>query len=129
MTDSILDSIKVAVGVVPTDTSFDQEIMMHINSVFSDLTQLGVGPSDGFMIEDNTKTWTNFLGESLLLNNAKSYMTLRVRLMFDGPESRYTIQAIKEQIAQYEWRMNVTSEASNWVDPLPNQTDQFEGAL
>lgn len=117
--NSILDDTKITLGVLPDYTPFDQTIMIHINSVFADLNQMGVGPAAGFMIADNTATWDLFLGDGLLLNNVKSYMYLRVKVLFDGPDSRYVIAAITEQIKQWEWRINVARETTAWVDPNP----------
>ena len=94
--DSILDSVKKMLGITPEYTHFDQDIIMHINSVFMVLQQLGVGPKEGFHIEDPTK-----------LQMVKSYMGLRVRLLFDPPASSAHMDCIKQQIAEFEWRMNV----------------------
>lgn len=107
---SILNSIKKNIGVAEDYTVFDPTILMHINSVFSTLTQLGVGPSEGFMIEDNTADWPSFIGVDPRLNAVKTYVTLRVRLLFDPPETSFAITAIKEQIQELEWRLNVQSD-------------------
>lgn len=117
--DSILDNVKQTLGLAADYTPFDQDIIIHINSVFADLAQMGVGPAAGFMIEDASATWGEFLDSNLLLNNVKSYMYLRVKVLFDGPDSRYVIAAITEQIKQWEWRINVTRETTAWVDPNP----------
>lgn len=108
---SILDGTKKALGLDPDYTIFDSDIIMHINSTFATLNQLGVGPNDGYMIEDNATTWDDFLGGKKYLNEVKSYTYLRVRLLFDPPQMGYLVQAIKDQIKEHEWRINVHAES------------------
>lgn len=124
MTDSILDSVKEALGVPVDSTDFDSELTMYINSVLSTLNQLGVGPVGGFMITSNEATWADFLGDNPKLNDAKTYMTFRVKLMFDAPPTSFALDAIKEQIKETEWRLNVTREATDWVNPEPEVLEQ-----
>ena len=126
MTDSILDSTKKNLGIAPTDTTFDVDIIMHINSVFSTLEQLGVGPAGGFAIVDDTAVWSDFLGTDHRLNQVKTYMYLRVRLIFDPPQSSYAVTAMQEQIKEHEWRLNVIMEATLWTDPDPDEPDLEE---
>jgi hypothetical protein len=114
---SILTSIKKTLNLSESDTSFDDVITLHINSVFSTLTQLGIGPAEGFMIEDATTTWDAFLGTSIQQNHAKSYVYLRVRLIWDPPNTSFAIESMNEQIQQLEWRMNVQREGESWMDP------------
>lgn len=116
---SILKSIKKVVGVGADDPSFDVDILMHINSIFSTLTQVGIGPDAGFAIEDDTPTWSTFLGDDPRLNSVKSYISLRVRLLFDPPTTSYVLNAWKEQIQEFEWRLNVHREGVSWTDPDP----------
>ena len=118
MTDSILDSVKKTLNLGSDYTPFDQDVIMHINSVFSTLNQLGIGPELGFMIEDKDAVWSDFLGTDPRLNNVKSYMYLRVRLMFDPPTIGYLVEALKEQIKEFEWRINVQREGVAWVPPV-----------
>ena len=108
--ESILTSIKVLLGITEDDASFDESIIMIINSVFSTLQQLGVGPSDGFMIEDDTATWADYLGDSKNLNSVRTYIWLKVKMVFDPPTSSFVMDAIKHQIAEAEWRLNVEAE-------------------
>ena len=75
--ESILTSIKKLLGIEEEYTQFDNDIIMHINSVFLNLTQLGVGPAEGFLIEDDTATWEDFIGDSNQLQAVKSYMYLK----------------------------------------------------
>lgn len=117
MTESILDSVKKVLNLSSDYTPFDQDIIMHINSVFSTLNQLGVGPENGFMIEDKDAVWSDFLGGDLRLFNVKTYVYLRVRMLFDPPTIGYLVEAMKEQIKELEWRINVQRESVAWTDP------------
>lgn len=105
--ESILTSIKKLLGIEEEYTQFDNDIIMHINSVFLNLTQLGVGPADGFLIEDDTATWEDFIGDSNQLQAVKSYMYLKVKLLFDPPLSSSVIESMNRMIAELEWRLNV----------------------
>lgn len=117
MTDSILDSIKKVLNVPADYTAFDPDITMHINTVFSALNQLGVGPQDGFAIEDKFAVWDSFLGGDARLNNVKSYMFLRVRLLFDPPGNSFAVTSFQEQIKELEWRINAQREDEQWTQP------------
>jgi len=116
---SILDSVKKSLNLAADYTPFDEDIIMHINSVLSTLWQLGVGPTDGFMITDKETTWDTFLGSDPRLNHVKTYMFLRVKLLFDPPNTGFTTAAIERQIEQLEWRLNVQREDKEWIDPNP----------
>lgn len=110
--DSILTSIKKMVGITAEDTQFDVDIVTHINSVFADLTQMGVGPSKGFSIWDDSAIWDDFISDSLLLQSVKSYMYLRVKILFDSASmGSATLASYERQIAQWEWRLNVAAES------------------
>lgn len=111
MDKSILDSIKKMLGIDASYTIFDQDIIMHINTVFMILNQLGVGPSEGFSIEDNKKTWKDYLNDDTKLESVKSYIYLKVKLLFDPPLSTAVIETIKQQINELEWRLNVEAES------------------
>lgn len=117
MINSILDSTKKALSLPADYDAFDADIVMHINSVFATLNQLGFGPVNGFMIEDAEETWDAFLGSDPRLNSVKSYMYLRVRKLFDPPESSILLQAMNEQITEFEWRLSVHREEEAWVSP------------
>jgi hypothetical protein len=117
MSDSILISTKKALGLEADYTDFDADIIMHINSVFSTLNQLGIGPDDGFVIEDAVAVWADFLALDLRFNAVKTYMYLRVRLIFDPPSTSYLIDAIKEQIKEQEWRLSTVREGDEWTAP------------
>jgi hypothetical protein len=106
---SILNDVKHMLGLLPEQTAFDSDIMIHINSVFSTLTQLGVGDPLGFMIEDNTTDWDEFVNDAQL-NSVKSYMFLRVKLFFDPPQVGFVITSMDRQIEQLEWRLLVAAD-------------------
>lgn len=112
--DSILTSIKKMLGLAEEYTPFDDDIIIMINSVFADLTQMGVGPSEGFYIEDETSIWSDFVPDTAKMQSVKSYMYLRVKLLFDpGSIGSSTLASYERQIAQWEWRLNVEAESSN----------------
>ena len=108
--ESILTSIKKLLGIAEEDTNFDQDLIMHINSVFMILTQLGVGPSKGFAIKDENDVWSDFIPEQSSLEAVKSYVYMKVRLMFDPPLSSAVADAINRNISEFEWRLNVGAE-------------------
>lgn len=115
--DSILDSTKKNLGIDPSYTVYDSDVVMHINSVFSMLNQLGLGPVNGYMIDDSTATWDAFIGEDLRLNQVKTYVYLRVRILFDPPQTAHHLNAVNDQIRQLEWYLNVHREETAWTDP------------
>lgn len=105
--DSILTSIKKLLGITEEYEQFDQDIIMHINTVLSILMQLGVGPSTGFSITDKSATWSDFISDLSELEMVKSYIYMKVRLMFDPPMSSAVIDVMNRQISELEWRLNV----------------------
>lgn len=111
--DSILDTTKKVLGLASDYTAFDTDILMHINSVFSTLNQLAVGPPDTFLIEDNTATWSEFIQGKNAINMVKSYMNLRVRMLWDPPTTSFTQDAFSKQILELEWRLNSLEPALN----------------
>ena len=108
--DSILTSIKKLLGIDEEYIQFDNDIIMHINTVFLNLTQLGVGPEEGFLIEDDAATWDDFIGDSNQLQAVKTYVYLKVKLLFDPPLSSSVIESINRIISELEWRLNVAVE-------------------
>lgn len=106
--ESILDSIKKLLGISDEYTQFDSDIIMHINTVFMNLTQLGVGPDTGFFIEDKSAVWSDFvdLENEFQLNAVKTYVYLKVKLLFDPPLSSSVVQSINNMILELEWRLN-----------------------
>jgi len=124
MTDSILDSVKEALGVPVADTSYDSELIMFTNSALSTLSQVGVGPDSGYAIKNRENVWDELLSPDLLgpnprLNNAQTYVFLKVKLVFDPPTTSFLLDAYKEQIREAEWRLNETREETKWVSPYP----------
>lgn len=113
--ESILDSVKKVVNINKDDTSFDTDIVLHINSVFATLHQLGVGPEQGFQIEDSDALWEDFLLGDPRLNSIKTYVCLRVRMLFDPPMTSYHATAIQEQIKELEWRLSTQRETSRVI--------------
>ena len=109
---SILTSIKKMLGISEEDTNFDQDIIININSVLMFINQLGVGPEDGFIITDDTETWIDLIGERNDLEAVKTYVYLKVRLLFDPPQSAFVLESIERQIPQIEWRITAQAEPS-----------------
>lgn len=115
--ENILESVKLMLGIQNDYTAFDQQILLHTNSVFVILNQLGVGPSNIFTA-DSSNVWSDFLvNDSTDLNLVKSYVYLKVRLLFDPPTSSFAIEAMNKQAQEYEWRLNV------FVDPPNGEED------
>lgn len=112
--DSILNTTKKMLGFDPDYTAFDTDITIHINTVFFSLTQLGVGPQQGFSIIGPEETWTSFIGTDLI-QAVKSYMYLRVRLLFDPPATSFAIDSMKTQAEKLEWMLNVQQEGVRWA--------------
>ena len=110
--ESILTSIKKLLGIEEDYTHFDTDIIMHINSVLSILNQLGVGPSEGYSIKDARATWDEFITDSTRLELVKTYVYLKVRLMFDPPSSSSAIESMKQLISELEFRIIVAVETA-----------------
>lgn len=112
MNDSILTSIKKLLGIPEDYDPFDTDIIMHINTVFFSLNQIGIG-TPGFTISDKTTTWEDYLPEVTNLEAVKSYIYLKVRLLFDPPTSSVITDSINRQINELEWRLNVAAEGGD----------------
>lgn len=111
-TESILTSVKKLLGIAEDYTVFDTDLVLHINSVFLTLSQLGVGPEEGFMITSEDETWGDYMNSGALLNAVKSYVYLKVRLLFDPPSSSSVSDSVRNMISELEWRINVEGENS-----------------
>lgn len=109
--ESILTSIKKLLGITEDYTHFDADLIMHINSVFMILTQMGVGPPEGFSIEDDGAVWEDFITDSTKLQAVKSYVHLKVRLLFDPPTGSAVMESMNRLISELEWRLNVAAES------------------
>lgn len=119
MAQSILTSTKKTLGLVEADTSFDLDIKLHINSILAVLSQVGIGPEEGFTVEDSTPTWEDFVGTDKRLNLVKSYVYLKVRMLFDPPTTSFAIESFEKQASEFEWRLNVHREGESWTSPFP----------
>lgn len=111
--ESILTSIKKLLGIEEDYECFDADLIMHINSVFMILNQLGVGPEEGFYIQDASNAWSEFIPDGSNLEAVKSYIFLKVKLMFDPPASSSVIESINRSISELEWRLNVSVDPPN----------------
>ena len=115
--ESILTSIKKLLGLAEDYGPFDSDIIMHINSVFMTLTQLGVGPAEGFIITDDSAIWTDFIEDASKLQAVKTYIFLRVKLLFDpGSVGSSTLAAYERMIQEFEWRLNVEVETPSFKE-------------
>lgn len=114
--ESILTSIKKLLGIAEEYEHFDVDLIMHINSVFLNLTQLGVGPETGFSIEDETAEWTEFIGDSVQLQAVKSYIYMKVKLLFDPPLSSAVIDSTNRIISELEWRLRLAAESKEEIE-------------
>lgn len=114
--ESILTSIKKMLGITEEYKHFDADLIMHINSVFMILNQLGVGSTKGFTIKGEDEIWTDFIPENPQLELVKSYMHLKVKLLFDPPLGSAVIEVMNRQISEFEWRLNVAVDPENPVE-------------
>lgn len=108
--ESILKSIKKLLGVAEGYDIYDMDIIIHINSVLMILNQLGVGPKEGFRIEDDSATWDDFMYGDDRIESVKTYIYLKVRLLFDTPPGSATIESINRLINELEWRITVAAD-------------------
>ena len=119
MQDSILMTIRKLVCGNPYADHFDTDLLVHINACFSILNQLGVGPENGFVVTDETQSWSSYVADNRTLNMVKTYVTLKVKKIFDPPLTSSVLEAMDKEISQLEWRLNVA------VDPVkPTSTSK-----
>jgi hypothetical protein len=118
----ILASVKKTLGIDEAHTGFDEGIILHINSVFSILQQMGVGPEEGFSISDDSTIWTDYISDVSQLNFVKSYIYLKVRLLFDPPASSGAMESMNKLISELEWRLFIAT------DPI-EETEENEEAM
>lgn len=111
--ESILDSIKKLLGIQKEYTHFDSDLIMHINTALSVLTQLGIGPIKGFSISDSTSKWEDFIGDDPRLESVRSFIYLKVKLLFDPPTNSALIESINRIISELEWRLSITTKEEN----------------
>lgn len=105
MEDSILKSTKSVLGISESFTAYDTDVITHINSTFSHMNQLGVGPLAGVAIDGDEKKWSELALPVNQLGLVRTYMYLKVRMLFDPPTTSYLLDAMKEQIQEHEWRL------------------------
>ena len=114
--ESILTSIKKLLGITEENDHFDVDIIMHINTVFMALHQMGVGPSKVFSISDKYSTWDDFIPEDdENFGPVKSYMFMKVKLLFDPPLSSTTLSSYERLITEFEWRIHVAAETPDEI--------------
>jgi len=133
MEQSILKSVKKVLHIGDDDPSFDEDILLHINSAFSTLNDLGIGPAGGYFIEDDTAEWGDYLDledDLIHVHRVKTVIYLSVRLVFDPPATTFALNAAQENLREQMWRLNVRREETAWVDPNPsNIPEEVDGVL
>jgi len=130
MEQSILKSTKKLLGVGDDDASFDLDIITHINSAFSTLHDLGIGPQPGFVIDDDTAVWLDFLDDiedTVVQSKVKTYVYLKTRQLFDPPATQHLLDAMAKQIQELEWRINANREEVTLGLPLAEELIVIDG--
>ena len=115
LSDSILTSEKKMLGIEEDYEEFDPELIVYINTIFGTLEQLGIRSGDKFRIQDKFTTWTDYLDDYEMIDEIKSYMYLRLRLLFDPPSNSFIVNSFDDQIKEFEWRINVKGDTT-WED-------------
>lgn len=126
--DSILNSIKKMMGPGLDYNAFDTDLIIHINTVFSILTQLGVGPKNGFIIQDEDDVWSDFVDDDRTIEMAKSYIYLKCKLMFDPPQNSFIVNSYEKLCSEYEWRLNVSADGKEYPEQPERVIIQQEGS-
>ena len=112
--DSILNTIKKMLGIDSDDTDFDVDIMIHINSITPNLSQMGIGPTNGYIVTSSEQLWSDYIDSSIInLEGVKTYIYLKTKLIFDPPTNSTTIEAINKNLSELEWRMMLAIETNN----------------
>lgn len=124
LNESILTETKKLLGLDEDVTTFDLDVKMHVNSAFGTLSQLGLGPEGGFEVETTDQNWADFLLTDLTLLPVKSYVYLRTKLLFDPPPNSWTMVAMKEQIQELEWRINMVREDKIPIETVPDVDEE-----
>lgn len=120
MNQSILANTKKSLQLDPSYTAYDEQIILLINSAFSTLNQMGIGPVNGFAIEDDTAVWSSFFGTNLKFSSVKTFVYLSVRLIFDNASmTSFVMDAMRKERDEIGWRLNVVREETEWIDPDP----------
>ena len=124
--ESILTSIKKLLGITEEYTHFDADLIVHINSVFAVLNQLGIGSPEGFVITGQDEVWTDFIPADARLELVKSYVYQRVKLLFDPPLNSSVMEASNRMIDEFEWRLQVASDSINTQQDVKIQNGTLE---
>lgn len=111
-TDSILKTIRQMLGPDVAYDAYDTDLLIHINSSLMVLMQLGIGPEHGFVVHGDSETWADFIGVFKDLESVKTYIYLKVKILFDPPGNSFVLDAYKKQADELEWRLNVQVEGS-----------------
>ena len=112
--ESILDTTKKLLGLDSDDTSFDVDIIVIINSIIPALSQMGIGPINGFIVMTKDDKWSDYIKESITnLEGVKAYLFLKTKLIFDPPTNATVIDAINKSLNELEWRMMLAVETNN----------------
>jgi hypothetical protein len=119
--DSILLSIKKLIGIEEDYDHFDQELVMNINTIFMTITQIGVGPETGFFITSADESWSDFSEDMNAIHGIKTYIALKTKLIFDPPSSSFVLESMQRQIAELEWRLNITCDKIEIVEELEDE--------
>lgn len=121
MIDSILTSIKKNLGVDEGYTAFDHDITLYINSAFTTLAQLGVGPEGGFVIQDASKKWSDYIpADNLMYESVKNFITISVKLILDPPPTSFAIASLERQRDEIGWRLKTQAEEERWKAANPS---------
>lgn len=109
--ESILTSVKSMLGLMEDDTTFDADVLFHINSAIATLTQIGVGPTKGFTVTSKADTYEDFIGDETIPKQfTPLYIYYKTRLGFDPPSSSSTLECMKEALKETEWRLQIWAE-------------------
>lgn len=122
VSESILNNVKKVCGIAADYKAFDEDLVMHINSELSVLNQVGVGPAEGLAIVDEMDQWVSLLEGEARLNMVKSYIYLKMRLLFDPPQTPPLITALEKQADMFLWRIREFREEQTWVPPATSST-------
>lgn len=121
--ESILNSVKTFIGMNEEETHFDTDVIITINSIFSILRQLGVGPEETFSIIDDKAIWNDFTQDDPDYSEVKTYVQLKTKLIFDPPSNSNILTAMKEQVAELEWRLTVTASNKKMEEDKENEDE------
>lgn len=127
--DSILNTVKSIIGITPDYECFDDALIVHTNTVLAELTMMGVGDPKGFIIEDQYATWSDYTRDKSLLVMVKSYVPLKVKMLFDPPTSSPIENAINANLSELEWRINDYADYSKSFDETGPTTNGPQGDM